>query len=158
MDGGGLDEGDVSALDATYQILIRKASEARASAYCPYSHFRVGAAVLCGKDQAIYSGANVENASYGLTVCAERVTIQKAVSDGHRQFRAMAVACDVKEFTGPCGACRQVLAEFGLNWFIYLVKPDLTWKRVKVSELLPLAFSPESLQKERVLTNSNSPQ
>ncbi|XP_012723153.1 zgc:103586 [Fundulus heteroclitus] len=127
--------------------LISKCMQARDMAYCPYSHFPVGAAILTA-DGAIITGCNVENASYGLTVCAERTAIQRAVVEGHRQFTAIAVTCDVKDrFVGPCGACRQVLVEFGSNWTVYLTKPDGTYKETTLGELLPLAFSPEDLAK-----------
>lgn len=95
-----------------------------------------------------FPGCNVENASYGLTVCAERTAIQRAVVEGHRQFRAIAVTCDIKDrFVGPCGACRQVLLEFGSDWTIYLTKPDGSYKETSLNELLPLAFSPSHLAK-----------
>ncbi|KAJ4948102.1 hypothetical protein JOQ06_019642 [Pogonophryne albipinna] len=91
--------------------LISKCLQARDMAYCPYSRFPVAAAILTA-DGAIITGCNVENASYGLTVCAERTAIQRAVVEGYRQFTAIAVTCDIKDrFVGPCGACRQVLME-----------------------------------------------
>ncbi|XP_044040424.1 zgc:103586 isoform X2 [Siniperca chuatsi] len=91
--------------------LVSKCLQARDMAYCRYSRFPVGAAILTA-DGAIITGCNVENASYGLTVCAERTAIQRAVVEGHRQFTAIAVTCDIKDrFVGPCGACRQVLME-----------------------------------------------
>uniref|UniRef100_A0A9J8CBK1 cytidine deaminase n=1 Tax=Cyprinus carpio carpio TaxID=630221 RepID=A0A9J8CBK1_CYPCA len=93
-------------------------------------------------------GCNVENASYGLTVCAERTAIQRAVAEGYRRFTAIAVTCDIKDsFVGPCGACRQVLMEFGTEWDVYLTKPDGTYKKTSLRELLPLAFTPAHLQK-----------
>ncbi|XP_037335229.1 zgc:103586 isoform X2 [Pungitius pungitius] len=117
-------------------------------AYCPYSRFPVGAAVLTA-DGAIITGCNVENASYGLTVCAERTAVQRAVVEGHRRFTAIAVACDIKDrFVGPCGACRQVLMEFGSDLTVYLTKPDGTYKETSLSELLPLAFSPAHLAED----------
>ncbi|MGD0015916.1 MAG: cytidine deaminase [Verrucomicrobiia bacterium] len=91
--------------------LIIAALAARRNAHAPYSRFRVGAALLTANGR-IYTGVNVENASYGLTICAERVAIGKAVSDGHRRFRAIAIAAPSAN-PAPCGACRQVLAEFG---------------------------------------------
>ncbi|KAM7366339.1 hypothetical protein PAMP_015787 [Pampus punctatissimus] len=97
----------------------------------------------------ILAGCNVENASYGLTVCAERTAIQRAVVEGHRQFTAIAVTCDVKDrFVGPCGACRQVLMEFGSDWIVYLTKPDGSYKETSLSELLPFAFSAAHLEKD----------
>jgi cytidine deaminase len=96
--------------------LLARARQAASTAYCPYSHFRVGAAVLAGGE--IFSGCNIENASYGLTICAERVAIFKAVTAGHNTIEAIAVVCPDAEASGgmakrmPCGACRQVIAEF----------------------------------------------
>ncbi|XP_078132459.1 cytidine deaminase isoform X3 [Sander vitreus] len=139
------------------QELVSKCLQARDMAYCPYSRFPVGAAILTA-DGAIISGCNVENASYGLTVCAERTAIQRAVVEGHTQFTAIAVTCDIKDrFVGPCGACRQVLMEcallvlshqFGSDWTVYLTKPDGSYKKTSLNELLPLAFSPADLMKK----------
>lgn len=93
------------------QRLLTAAREARENAYAPYSGFKVGAAVLCDSCK-VYTGCNVENASYGLTVCAERVAIQKAVSEGERHIKAVVIVTDDNEFARPCGACLQVIAEF----------------------------------------------
>ncbi|CAG04590.1 unnamed protein product, partial [Tetraodon nigroviridis] len=129
------------------QELVSKCLKARDLAYCPYSHFPVGAALLTA-DGAIVTGCNVENASFGLTVCAERVAVQRAVVEGHRRFTAIAVTCDIEDsFVGPCGACRQVLMEFGSDWTVYLTKPDGSYRRTSLRELLPLAFTPEHLAK-----------
>ncbi|XP_060791189.1 zgc:103586 isoform X1 [Neoarius graeffei] len=128
--------------------LVAKCLQARDMAYCPYSQFPVGAAILTSGG-AIITGCNVENASYGLTVCAERTAIQRAVAEGHRNFTAIAVTCDIEDsFVGPCGACRQVLMEFGTEWDIYLTKPDGSYKKTSLRELLPLAFSPAHLAKD----------
>ncbi|CAM4515607.1 unnamed protein product [Leuciscus chuanchicus] len=127
--------------------LVAKCLQAQEMAYCPYSGFPVGAAILT-TGGAIITGCNVENASYGLTVCAERTAIQRAVAEGYRRFTAIAVTCDIKDsFVGPCGACRQVLMEFGTEWDVYLTKPDGTYKKTSLRELLPLAFTPAHLQK-----------
>ncbi|CAJ1086131.1 zgc:103586 [Xyrichtys novacula] len=128
--------------------LVSKCLKARDMAYCPYSGFPVGAAILTAEG-AIITGCNVENASYGLTVCAERNAIQRAVAEGYRQFTAIAVTCDVKDsFVGPCGACRQVLVEFGADWIVYLTKPDGSYKETSLNELLPHAFTPKHLEKK----------
>ncbi|KAJ8008328.1 hypothetical protein DPEC_G00103690 [Dallia pectoralis] len=131
--------------NAKVKKLVSKCLQARDMAYCPYSRFPVGAAVLTA-DGAIITGCNVENASFGLTVCAERTAIQRAVAEGHSKFTAIAVTCDIKDsFVGPCGACRQVLIEFGTDWVVYLTKPDGSYKETSLKDLLPLAFSPAHL-------------
>ncbi|XP_062372235.1 zgc:103586 isoform X1 [Sardina pilchardus] len=131
--------------------LVSKCLQARDMAYCPYSRFPVGAAILTSGG-TIITGCNVENASYGLTVCAERTAIQRAVAEGHRSFTAIAVTCDIKDsFVGPCGACRQVLMEFGSEWDIYLTKPDGSYKKTSLKELLPFAFSPAHLRADMIV-------
>ncbi|XP_046335787.2 cytidine deaminase-like isoform X3 [Haliotis rufescens] len=93
------------------QQLVKKSHEMKKMSYCPYSNFPVGAALLTA-DGTVFTGCNVENASYGLAICAERTAIVKAVSEGHRKFKAIAIASDLKEIAiVPCGACRQVLVE-----------------------------------------------
>ncbi|CAF1363688.1 unnamed protein product [Rotaria sordida] len=118
-------------------------------AYVPYSNFRVGAALLTSTGK-IYSGCNIENASYGLATCAERTALVKAVSEGEHSFEKIAITSDVETgFTGPCGSCRQTLAEFGLDLDVYLVNPKNESKQYKLRELLPIAFTPRDLQKPR---------
>jgi cytidine deaminase len=124
--------------------LVNAARNAQASAYAPYSNFRVGAA-LEAADGTVFLGCNVENASYGLTICAERAAICAAVSAGARKFRRAVVVSDVDPPAAPCGACRQVLAEFGLDLPIDGVGPRAT-VRWRLSELLPSAFGPEQLR------------
>jgi cytidine deaminase len=124
--------------------LITAARNAQARAYAPYSKFRVGAA-LEAADGTVFLGCNVENASYGLTICAERAAVCAAVSAGVKRFRRAVVVSDVDPPAAPCGACRQVLAEFGLDLPIEGVgsKRTLTWR---LSDLLPVAFGPEQLR------------
>ncbi|RUS89253.1 hypothetical protein EGW08_002996 [Elysia chlorotica] len=131
---------------ASYDIdaLIKKSIEAKAHAYCPYSKFPVGAALIT-KDGTVYTGCNVENASYPLSLCAERTAMVKAISEGHREFRAIAVATDMEHWAAPCGACRQCLLEFGSDWDVIMSKPDLTYLLKKTGELLPHGFTPDKL-------------
>lgn len=125
--------------------LITAAKEARKRAYAPYSRFKVGAAIL-GDDDNIYSGANIENASYGLSICAERVAVFKAVSSGTTHFKALVVVTDKDEPVSPCGACRQVLAEFAPEMPVYLVNVEGKIVETSVSGLLPRAFTPGQLE------------
>jgi cytidine deaminase len=125
-----------------YGDLIAKAMEARKKAYAPYSHFAVGAALLA-RSGRIYTGCNVENASYGLSVCAERVAVFKAVSEGERDFEAMAVVTE--NGVTPCGACRQVLMEFGDNIQVIVADEAGGYRVFTLRELLPEAFTPEHL-------------
>ncbi len=124
--------------------LVEAARAAQQHAYCPYSHYRVGAALLAD-DGRVFVGCNVENASYGLTVCAERSAVFTAVSAGARQFRRIVVATDSEPPAPPCGACRQVLAEFGADLEVESVGPTQI-KRWRIGELLPDAFSKEILR------------
>ena len=121
---------------AEYSRLVRAARAARRRAYAPYSRFPVGAAVLA-RDGSMYAGANVENASYGLTQCAERVALQTAVASGRRRLRAVAIAGPAG--LTPCGACRQVMAEFGVVTVI-LAPPSGPPAIVPLAELLPRPF------------------
>ncbi|HXT71946.1 MAG TPA: cytidine deaminase [Vicinamibacterales bacterium] len=126
-----------SDLDAA--ALVEAARDARTRAVAPYSHFKVGAALLTADGQVV-KGCNVENASYGLTVCAERVALLKALSDGHRTFVAIAVVADTAEPTPPCGPCRQLLWEYCFD--IPVVMANLTEIKAQhqLSALLPLPF------------------
>ena len=125
---------------ALHKKLIAAAKKARGSAYAPYSKFKVGAALLADGGK-IFAGCNVENASYGLTQCAERVAIAKAVSEGARRIRAIAVVAAEGAPISPCGACRQVIYEFGKEADVLLVSAE--GKRVveKITTLLPRGFS-----------------
>lgn len=128
--------------DAERSQLIQAAQECRHFAYAPYSNYLVGAALLADDGQ-IYAAVNVENASYGLTVCAERNAVAKMVSQGGRQILAIAV-CTINGGT-PCGACRQVLSEFAGNVPVYLCTPQDHVQTTSLHALLPLHFAPSHL-------------
>lgn len=129
--------------DELRQKLIETALEARQWAYAPYSQYHVGAALLTASDR-IYDGVNVENAAYPSSMCAERVAVFKAISEGEKDFVALAVASS--NGGAPCGACRQVLAEFGLDTLILIVnsKGEVV-QETPLSSLLPSAFQPKDL-------------
>jgi cytidine deaminase len=129
----------------TKDELVKAATEVRERAYAPYSNFKVGAAVRT-KDGKIYTGCNVESASYGLTVCAERVAIWKAVSEGEKEFEQVAVVADTEELTPPCGVCRQIIWEFGGDIPITFANLKGNTETVKMSELLPRAFDTKFLK------------
>ena len=126
-----------------YENLIAKAMEAREKAYAPYSGFAVGAALLA-KSGRIYTGCNVETASYGLTICAERAAVFKAVSEGEHDFAAIAVVTD--RGVTPCGACRQVLMEFGEDIQVIVANGAGQYRVFTLQELLPEAFAPKHLR------------
>lgn len=130
-----------------YKDLIEKAIEARELAYCPYSNFKVGAAVLF-EDGKIYTGCNIENASYGGTNCAERTAIFNAVSQGNRKLKAIALIGDTKAFTYPCGLCRQVISEFVENkdTKIIIIKNKDEYILKTFEEIMPGAFTKEDLE------------
>ena len=124
--------------------LIRKANEAREQAYAPYSRYQVGAAVLTADGQ-VFTGCNIENAAYPSSLCAERVAIFKAVSEGHRQLRAIAVV--TSNGGSPCGGCRQVMREFGGKQLTVLIADGsgTLLEEFTLDELLPRSFGPEEL-------------
>jgi len=119
--------------------LIVAAKAAREFAVAPFSNFKVGAAIET-TDHAIVTGCNVENATYGLTICAERVAVFKALSEGHRTFRRVAVVADTDRLTPPCGACRQILWEFCGDLEVILANLAGAEERHRLKELLPLPF------------------
>jgi cytidine deaminase len=125
--------------------LIERARAAMANAYAPYSKFHVGAAIEA-EDGQVYLGCNVENASYGLTICAERMAVGAAAVAGARKFRRVVVATAVEPPVSPCGACRQLLLEFGGEMEVIGVGPQ-TQRRWTLRDLLPDAFSRESMKK-----------
>jgi len=125
--------------------LVAAAVEARGRAYAPYSGFAVGAALL-SKAGRVFTGCNVENASYGLTACAERVALFRAVAEGVREFMAIAIACGDSPCS-PCGACRQALHEFTPNLRVIMADGEgKTWEAAQLADLLPTAFGPESVR------------
>jgi len=119
--------------------LIAAARAARANAHARFSNFKVGAA-LEAADGTVVTGCNIENATYGLTICAERVAMFKALSEGRRQFTRVAIVADTEEPTPPCGACRQILWEFGGDLEVILANTERETARFKLSELLPHPF------------------
>jgi len=127
-----------------HQTLIEAARQARERAVAPYSHFRVGAA-LEAADGRIFTGCNIESAAYGLTVCAERVAIWKALSEGALGIKRLAVFADAERLTPPCGACRQIIWEFGGNTTIVLAGPHGSIETYEMRELYPRAFDAQYL-------------
>ncbi|WP_102691296.1 cytidine deaminase [Rummeliibacillus pycnus] len=125
--------------------LIELAKEGREKAYVPYSKFKVGAALLTA-DGKVYKGCNIENSGYSMTNCAERTAMFKAVSEGDRDFAAIAIVADTEGPCSPCGACRQVISEFcAPEMPVYLTNMKGDVQETTVAELLPGAFSPEDL-------------
>ena len=121
--------------------LLNKALEASKNAYVPYSKFHVGAAIQCA-DGRVYTGCNVENAALGSTICAERTAAVKAVSEGNRAFKRIAVTSpDAKEYCYPCGACRQFLVEFNPDMEVLVGRGDNKYVSFKLRELLPGVFN-----------------
>ncbi|HEY0428379.1 MAG TPA: cytidine deaminase [Pyrinomonadaceae bacterium] len=131
--------------DKQIEELIESAKKVREMAYAPFSNFRVGAAVRT-KNGKIYTGCNVESASYGLTVCAERIAIWKAVSEGEREFVRVAVVADTEELTPPCGVCRQIIWEFCGDIPVTFSNFKGKTETVQMSELLPRAFDTKFLK------------
>jgi cytidine deaminase len=129
----------------TAKELLKSAMNARESAHAPYSNFKVGAAIRT-KDGKIYSGCNIENATYGLTICAERTAIFKAISEGKKEFAEIAVVADTDELTPPCGACRQIIWEFCGDIPVILTNLQGKSEIVQMSELFPRAFDVKFLR------------
>ena len=126
-------------MEKKIQELIQMAKQAADSAYAPYSKFKVGAALLTSSG-ITYSGCNVENASYGLSICAEQVAVVKAVSSGESKFKIMVIFTDTEDLTTPCGACRQVIAEFNPRMEIILVNNKGKMKALNMDKLLAEPF------------------
>ena len=130
-------------MNEMYSALIQAALQVRQRAYVPYSHYAVGAALLTARGQ-VYQGCNIENAAYPTSMCAERVAVYKAVSEGEKQFVTIVVATE--NGGTPCGSCRQVLAEFGLDTVVIIVDGEgAIHQQTTVRDLLPGAFQPSDL-------------
>ena len=129
----------------TDKELVNIAKEAMENAYAPYSHFKVGAALLA-KDGRVFQGCNIENASYGATNCAERTAIFKAVSEGVREFEAIAIVASSGAYASPCGICRQVLFEFLPEGKVILDSDEKGMATFSVQELLPFGFRGEDIK------------
>lgn len=128
----------------TQRELVQKALDMRQYSYAPYSNFRVGAALECD-DGTVYGGCNVENAAYGSSFCAERTALVKAVSEGHHRFVRLAVAGDSEDYCWPCGACRQMLREFGADLEVLVANREGEFTALTLAELLPHSFGPETM-------------
>lgn len=129
-----------------YKTLAHKAVEAKVNALPPYSSFHVGAALLT-EDDKIYQGCNIENSTFSLTICAERTAIFKAISEGERKFKAIAIASDSPDYITPCGACRQIIFDHCGEIDIICTNEKEEYKVFKTSELLPFAFGDKDLKK-----------
>lgn len=132
---------EIMQVDDHKELLLTEARKAKEKAYCPYSNFEVGAAIITD-DKKIFIGCNVENASYGLSNCAERTAIFNAISKGYRNFQAIAIVSSGKSPPFPCGACRQVLAEFNPDMVVYV---DGLSESFTMSELLSHSFEKSQL-------------
>lgn len=132
--------------EKTKKELLKKAREAKKMAYVPYSKFPVGAALLT-KERKIYTGCNIENASYGATICAERTAVFKAISEGERSFIALAVVSDHTDFTFPCGICRQVIQEFAQDIEVIFQNREDHILTLGIKDLLPYPFREDYLDK-----------
>jgi cytidine deaminase len=128
-----------------YDKLSEKAIEAKKLAVSPYSNFRVGAALLT-EDDKLYLGCNIETSSYSLTICAERTAVFKAISEGERKFKAIAIASDAEDFISPCGACRQVMSDLCGDIEVIMLNSKGEKRIEKMSTLLPYAFSDKDLK------------
>lgn len=129
--------------------LISEAKKVREKAYAPYSKFKVGAALL-SKSGKVYTGCNIESASYTPTICAERVAISKAISEGEREFKCIAIVGS-SDYTFPCGVCRQVIREFGLDIKVIVANSENDFKEFTLQELLPHSFGPDDLDEKETI-------
>ena len=130
-----------------FEPLIEAAKQARLQSVAPFSNFLVGAAVRAASGK-VYTGCNIESASYGLTVCAERIAIWKALSEGERQFTELAIVADTEALTPPCGTCRQIIWEFARNATIVFANLNGQSDKFRIGDLLPRAFDARFLKKK----------
>ncbi len=128
----------------TNDELIQKALESQKNSYSPYSKYKVGCALLC-TDDTVYTGTNIENASYPCGICAERVAMSKAVSDGKKSFKAIAICGSSQALCTPCGICRQFLYEFAPDLTVLCGNSDKNYKQTTLKELLPEGFVSQSM-------------
>ena len=128
-----------------YTSIVKAAQKAKRNSYSPYSKFRIGAAVLTQSGK-IFTGCNIENSSFSLTICAERTALFKAISESQKKFKVIAIASDKNEFITPCGACRQVLLELAGNIDVILVNGKGKSKTTKLATLLPMPFDGKMLR------------
>ena len=131
-----------------YKELVEAAKRAKEFSFSPYSHFRVGAALLA-KNGKIFLGTNIENSSYSLTICAERTALFKAISEGEKKFSAIALSTDENGFTSPCGSCRQVIMDLAGDIDVILSNTNGKTKIIKASKLIPFAFSDKNLKRTK---------
>ena len=129
----------------TDRELVEKAVEMQRYAYCPYSNFHVGAALLC-EDGTVFTGCNVESAAYGSTICAERTALLKAVSEGYTDFAAIAISSQGDDYCWPCGSCRQMLYEFAPDLRVLAARGDGKFEEMSLRELLPRGFGAANLK------------
>ncbi len=132
-------------MEINWDELISEAKRVMDLAYAPYSHFQVGAAVLSSSGK-IYTGCNIENASFPMSMCAERVALFKAISEGEKEFLALAVVANSPALSAPCGGCRQVIVEFAPEMSIALCNNEGKRKIIKAKDLLPLPFTKDYLE------------
>lgn len=131
-----------------YERLIKHAQNARAHSHSPFSHFRVGSAVLTASGK-VFTGCNIENSSFGLTICAERTALFKAVSEGHSKFTAIAISTDEESPVAPCGACRQVIMDLAGDIDVVMTGKHGARRVARMSELFPFPFGPGNLLKRK---------
>ncbi|SHE85684.1 MULTISPECIES: cytidine deaminase [Caloramator] len=132
-----------------YKNLVEIAKQAMEKAYVPHSKFRVGAALLTS-DGKVFTGCNIENATFGATNCAERTAIFKAVSEGYKNFEKIAIISDSSNYTYPCGICRQVIIEFSRDIEVICSNKNGEYKVYKITELLPFAFTSDDIERSNL--------